>query len=65
VLGVALEQVVGKRDDRRDSLVREPVVDDAVLAARLDEAAPTETGEMVRDLGLARPEEFDEPLTRT
>ena len=37
------------------SPVRDPVVDNPVLAARLDEATPTQTGKVVRDLRLRNP----------
>jgi len=64
MLGVAFEQFVREPDDRRDAPVCNAVVDDPVLAPRLDEAAPAETGEMVRDLRLAGSEQPDELADR-
>jgi hypothetical protein len=52
VIGVAFEQGVSQLDHPRDPLVGDSVVDRAVLATSLDEAAPTQAGEVVGDLGL-------------
>jgi hypothetical protein len=52
VLLVVLEQRVREVEDPDHPLVGDPVVDGAVLAARVDEAAPAKTSEVVGDLRL-------------
>src|SRR5207237_6229108 len=56
VLLVIREQRVRELEHPEHPLVRDPVEDDAMLPSRLDEPAPTETGEVVRDLRLRHPE---------
>jgi len=52
VLGVVVQKRLCKVEHLDDALVGDPVVDGAMLAAGLDEAAPAQTGEMVGDLRL-------------
>src|SRR2546425_4727286 len=51
---------MGKVEHLDDALVGDPVVDRAMLAPRLDEAAPTQTGEVVRDLRLRLAQPLDQ-----
>lgn len=60
MLLVVLEQRVRELDDLRYPLVGDPVVDGAMVAAALDEAAPTKTGEVIGHLRLCEPEPRDE-----
>ena len=60
MLCVVVQQRVRQVDHPHDSLVGDPVVDDAMLAPCLDEAAPAQAGEMVRHLRLRRPEPIDQ-----
>jgi hypothetical protein len=64
VLGVVVEQRVRKIEDLDDALVGDPVVNGAVLAAGLDEAAPAQTGEMGGDLRLRQSEPLDQLADR-
>ncbi|HET8893585.1 MAG TPA: hypothetical protein VFM96_05770 [Gaiellaceae bacterium] len=64
VFGVIVEQRLCKVEHFDDALVSDPVEDGAVLAPRLDEAAPTQTGEMVGDLGLRLIEPLDQLTDR-
>ena len=64
MLGVVVEQRVGEVEHRDDARVGDPVVDGAVLAAGLDEAAPAQTGEMVGDLRLRLAEPLDQLTDR-
>ena len=60
VLCVVVQQRVREADHPHDSLVGDPVVDDAMLAPRVDEAAPAQAGEMVRHLRLRHAEPLDQ-----
>ncbi len=60
MLLVVLEEGVREAEHVDDALVGDPVVDGALLAAGSDEAAPAQTGEMVRDLRLRESEACDE-----
>jgi hypothetical protein len=60
VLLVVLEQRVGEVEHPDYPLVGDAVVDGAVFSARVDEAAPAKTGEMVGDLRLRDPKPRDE-----
>lgn len=60
MLLVVLEQRVRELDDLRYPLVRDPVVDGAMVATALDEAAPAKTGEVVGHLRLGEPEPLNE-----
>src|SRR2546422_1025672 len=51
-----LAQRVREPEHLQHPLVRDPNEDDAMVASRLDEAAPAQTSEMVRDLRLRRPQ---------
>jgi hypothetical protein len=64
VLLVVLEQRLAERHELRDASVGDPVEDAPVLPATLDESAPSQAGEVVRDLGLADPEPLDEIADR-
>jgi hypothetical protein len=64
VLLVVLEQCVREVEHLDDALVRDPVVDDPVLAAGSDEAAPAKTDEVGGDLRLGEPEPRDELADR-
>ncbi len=48
MLGVVVQQSVREREHPQHALVGDPVVDGAVLTPRLDEAAPTQTSQMIR-----------------
>jgi acyl-CoA reductase-like NAD-dependent aldehyde dehydrogenase len=63
VLGVC-EQRLREIEQLRDALVRDAVVDDAMLAPRLHKTAPAQAGEMIRDLRLRLPEARDELADR-
>ncbi len=60
MLLVVLEQRVRKLEHADDPLVGDAVVDGAVFAACVDEAAPAKAGEVVGDLRLRDPEPRDE-----
>jgi hypothetical protein len=60
VLGVVVEQCLREVEHRLDARVGDPVEDDAVLAARLDEAAPAQAGEVIGDLRLRHAEPLDQ-----
>ena len=60
MLGVVVQQRPAELDDGRDALVGQPVIDAPVLAPGHHEAAPTQAGEVVRDLRLGLIEELDE-----
>jgi alkylmercury lyase len=60
VVGVVLQERVGEIEHLEDALVGDAVVDRAVLAARVDEAAPAQAGEMRRDLRLGGGDELDQ-----
>jgi len=60
VFCVVRQQRSAERDDFRDPIVGDPVVDAAVLAAGLDEPAPAQTGEMIRDLRLRHTHPLDD-----
>ncbi len=60
VLGVVTQQLLAQLEEARDPLVGQAVVDGPVLAAAIDEAAPAQAGEVVRDLRLRRSERFHE-----
>ena len=64
MLLVVLEQRVREIEDPDHPLVGDPVVDGAVLPARVDKPAPAQTGEMVGDLRLCDPEPLDELADR-
>ena len=57
---VVFEQRVCQLEHCDHPLVGDPVVDGAVLAVRVDEAAPAKTGEVVGHLRLCDPEPLDE-----
>jgi hypothetical protein len=52
MVGVVVQQAIGQLQHGRDPLVGQPVVDDPVLAAGGDKAAPAQTGQVVGHLGL-------------
>jgi len=52
MISVGVQQRTAELNDCADALVRQAVVDGAVLAACGHEAAPAQAGEMVRDLRL-------------
>ena len=52
MLGVVVQQSLREREHPQHALVGDPVVDGAVLTPCLDEAAPTKTSQMIRDLRL-------------
>ncbi len=56
MLGVVLEHGACQVEHLDDAAVGDPVVDDPVLPAGGDEAAPAQTREMVGDLRLGEPE---------
>ena len=64
MLSVVYEQRPTKSEQLLDALVRDPVMDNPVLAARLDEATPTQTGKVVRDLWLRNPKPPDQLTDR-
>jgi pyruvate/2-oxoglutarate dehydrogenase complex dihydrolipoamide dehydrogenase (E3) component len=64
VLGVVLQQTPRKLNDLVDARVGDAVVDGPVLAAVLDEAAPAQAGQVIRDLGLRFPVTVVEALDR-
>src|SRR5438067_7586130 len=51
---------MGKVEHLDAAFVGDPVVDGAMLAPRLDEAAPAQTGEVVRDLRLRLAQPLDQ-----
>ena len=59
MLFVIGEQGVSEVEQIEHAVVRDPVVDGAVLAAGNNEAAPTEAGKMVGDLWLRESEPLD------
>ena len=64
MVGVVVEQRLRKLEHLDHALVGDPVVDGAVLAAGLDEAAPAQAGEMVGDLRLRLPQPLDQGADR-
>lgn len=64
MLRVVLEQRTCQVEHLDDALVGDPVVDDPVLPAGGDEAAPAQTSEVVGDLRLGEPEALHEAPDR-
>lgn len=64
MLGVVREQRTCQVEHLSDALVGDPVVDDSVLPAGGDKAAPAQTGEVVGDLRLGEPEALHETPDR-
>jgi hypothetical protein len=60
VFGVVGQQRVPEVEHPSDAFVADLVEDGAVLASCLDEAAPAQTGEVVRHLRLRDPQTLDE-----
>jgi len=60
VLGVVREQRVREFEHFQHALVGDAVVDRAEVAARFDEAAPAQAGEVRGNLRLRRGDELDE-----
>ncbi len=56
---VVLEECMCEIEHFHYALVGEPVEDGAMLAARLDEAAPPKAGKVIRHLRLCKPESLD------
>lgn len=55
MLRVVGEQRPPEREQLLDAVVRDPVVDDPMLAAGVHESAPAQAGEVVRRLGCETP----------
>jgi hypothetical protein len=64
VLGVVLEQRVREAEHLEHPLVGDPVVDGAVLATAVDEAAPAQAGEVARNLRLRGADPLDQLADR-
>src|SRR6266852_4410286 len=64
MLGIVIQKRVRKVEHADHALVGDAVVDGAVLTSRLDEAAPAQTGEVVRDLRLWQAEPLDQLTNR-
>ena len=64
MLFVVVQQRAAELDHLEDARIGEAVVDGAVLSAGLDEAAPTQAGEVVGDLRLGLIEQGDELADR-
>jgi hypothetical protein len=52
MVGVVVQQAIGQLEHGRDPLVGQLVVDDPVLVAGGDKAAPAQAGQVVGHLGL-------------
>jgi hypothetical protein len=64
VLVVIRQQLAGEFDQTTDPGVGKPVVDDPVLAPRLDEATPAQAGQVVGDARLRDSEPLDDLADR-